>query len=158
MDKSNDEHAQKVFSEDAEAVQMANNIMQRLKDDDEVKGQLFRNAELDASTILSLLSNLVQESAPMKNTTVKLQRVAMKTKSNSGLQHWVSSLLRYPLFGFLRTNKHNWTVKCSILRKKACRALFSFNCEGVKYDFFGNLEITSKTAFSILTANVTRKP
>ena len=66
LDKSNDEHAQKVFSEDAEAVQMANNIMQRLKDDDEVKGQLFRNAELDASTILSLLSNLVQESAPMK--------------------------------------------------------------------------------------------
>ena len=104
LDKSNDEHAQKVFSEDAEAVQMANNIMQRLKDDDEVKGQLFRNAELDASTILSLLSNLVQESAPMKNTTVKLQRVAMKTNSNSGLQRWVSSLLRYPLFGFLRTN------------------------------------------------------
>ena len=32
--------------------------------------------------------------------------------------------------------------------------VFFFNCEGVKYGFFGNLEVISKTAFSILLANV----
>merc|ERR1712014_390779 len=31
---------------------------------------------------------------------------------------------------------------------------FLINCEGVKYGFFGNLEVISKTAFSILLANV----
>merc|ERR1712039_983028 len=31
---------------------------------------------------------------------------------------------------------------------------FLINCEGVKYGFFGNLEVISKTAFSILTANI----
>ena len=31
---------------------------------------------------------------------------------------------------------------------------FLINCEGVKYDFFGNLEVSSKTAFSILLANI----
>ena len=29
---------------------------------------------------------------------------------------------------------------------------FLINCEGAKYGFFGNLEVISKTAFSILTA------
>ena len=28
------------------------------------------------------------------------------------------------------------------------------NCEGVKYGFFGNLEVISKTVFSILAANI----
>merc|ERR1712150_101304 len=31
---------------------------------------------------------------------------------------------------------------------------FLINCESVKYGFFGNLEVISKTAFSILTANL----
>jgi len=31
---------------------------------------------------------------------------------------------------------------------------FLVNCEGVKYGFFGNLEVISKTAFSILAANI----
>jgi len=31
---------------------------------------------------------------------------------------------------------------------------FLINCEGVKYGFFGNLEVISKTAFSILVANL----
>ena len=31
---------------------------------------------------------------------------------------------------------------------------FLINCEGVKYGFFGNLEVSSKTAFSILLANM----
>jgi len=31
---------------------------------------------------------------------------------------------------------------------------FLINCEGVKYGFFGNLEVISKTAFSILAANI----
>merc|ERR1712050_443866 len=31
---------------------------------------------------------------------------------------------------------------------------FLQNCEGVKYGFFGNLEVFSKTAFSILLANI----
>ena len=31
---------------------------------------------------------------------------------------------------------------------------FLINCEGVKYGLFGNLEVISKTAFSILLANV----
>jgi len=31
---------------------------------------------------------------------------------------------------------------------------FLGNCEGVKYGFFGNLEVFSKTAFSILLANI----
>ena len=31
---------------------------------------------------------------------------------------------------------------------------FPTNCEGVQYGFFGNLEVFSKTAFSILLANL----
>ena len=31
---------------------------------------------------------------------------------------------------------------------------FLLNCESVKYGFFGNLEVISKTAFSSLTANI----
>merc|ERR1712039_1159178 len=31
---------------------------------------------------------------------------------------------------------------------------FMVNCEKVKYGFFGNLEVISKTAFSILLANI----
>ena len=30
----------------------------------------------------------------------------------------------------------------------------AINCEGVEYGFFGNLEVISKTVFSILAANI----
>ena len=63
---------------------------------------------------------------------------------------------------------YDWTVKvdadcvfflhqlvdCIKLLPAAPTGAFLANCEGVEYGFFGNLEVFSKTAFSILLANV----
>merc|ERR1712190_531611 len=63
---------------------------------------------------------------------------------------------------------YDWTVKVDadavFFQKKLVERVhllpvgpsgaFLVNCEGVKYGFFGNLEVISKTAFSILAANV----
>jgi len=64
--------------------------------------------------------------------------------------------------------KYDWTVKADadavFLPKKLIARIelapippsggFMVNCEKVKYGFFGNLEVTDKTAFSILAANI----
>merc|ERR1712176_214773 len=63
---------------------------------------------------------------------------------------------------------YDWTVKvdadCAFFPKPLVERIrlmpvpptgaFLQNCEGVKYGFFGNLEVMSKVAFSILLANI----
>ena len=53
------------------------------------------------------------------------------------------------------TKKNNlWGWEIDVENSNEDKNTFLINCESVKYGFFGNLAVISKTAFGILTANM----